>query len=64
MHKRFDPAEVADKWHGWRTRLRPEKIRLPCQAELRHYTSDDMLDFSMPRKNHFIDDAAIEKVGD
>lgn len=64
MQKRFDPAEIADGWHGWRTRLRPETIRLPSQAELRHYKSDDMLDHSEPRKNHFVDDAAIEKAGD
>jgi glycosyltransferase involved in cell wall biosynthesis len=64
MQKRFDPAEIADGWHGWRTRFRPETIRLPSQAELRHYESDDTLDFSEPRKKHFVDDAAIEKAGD
>lgn len=64
IQKRFDPAEVAAGWHGWRTRLRPEMIRLPSRAELRHYTSDDALDHSAPRTNHFVDDAAIEKAVD
>jgi glycosyltransferase involved in cell wall biosynthesis len=56
MQKRFDTAEIADGWHGWRGRFRPEKIRLPSQAQLRHYESDDTLDFSEPRKKHFVDD--------
>jgi glycosyltransferase involved in cell wall biosynthesis len=63
MQKRFDAAEMAEGWHTWRTRFRPEAIRLPSQAELRHYTSDDALDHSAPRKKHVIDDAAIEKAG-
>jgi glycosyltransferase involved in cell wall biosynthesis len=60
LHKRFDPAEIADGWHGWRTRFRPEAVRLPSQAELRYYESDDTLDFSSPRRTHFVADAAIE----
>jgi glycosyltransferase involved in cell wall biosynthesis len=61
VQKRFDPTEVADGWHGWRARLRPEAIRLPSQTDLRPYKSDDALDHSMPRQHHFIDDATIEK---
>jgi glycosyltransferase involved in cell wall biosynthesis len=37
LHKRYDPAEIADGWHGWRIHLRPETIPLPSQAELRCY---------------------------
>jgi hypothetical protein len=61
--KRFDPAEIADGWHGWRPRLRAETIRLPSQAELRFYETDDALDHSEPRRTHFIDDATIEQAG-
>jgi glycosyl transferase family 2 len=60
VQKRFDPAEVADGWHTWRTRLSSESIRLPSRAELRYYESDDTLDHSFPRKHCFVDDAAIE----
>jgi glycosyltransferase involved in cell wall biosynthesis len=61
LHKRYDPAEIADGWHGWRIHLRPETIPLPSQAELRCYETDDTLDFSSPRRTHFVDDATIEK---
>jgi hypothetical protein len=60
VHKRFDPAEVADGWHTWRTRLPPEMIRLPSRVELRNYESDDTLDHSMPRTHYFVDESAIE----
>jgi glycosyltransferase involved in cell wall biosynthesis len=64
IQKRFDSVEVAGGWHGWRVRLRPESIRLPSQAELRPYTSDDMLDHSEPRTQHFVDDIAIQKAAE
>jgi hypothetical protein len=54
VQKRFDPAEVAEGLHSWRARLHPEMIRLPSQAELRHYESDDKLDHSMPRRRHIL----------
>jgi len=33
-----------------------ERILLPSQDELRHYTSDDALDHSNPRRRHFMAD--------
>ena len=60
VQKRFDPAEIAQGWHAWRSRLRPDMIRLPSQTELRCFQSDDSLDYSFPRRTHVIDDAAIE----
>jgi len=64
VQKRFDPAEIAQGWHAWRSRLRPEMIRLPSRTELRYYQSDDTLDHSLPRKTHVIDDVAIETAVD
>lgn len=52
----FDPAEEAAGWHGWRARLRPEMIRLPSQSELRTYRSDDQLDPSNPRTQHYLEE--------
>ena len=57
--KRFDPAEIEKGWHGWRPRLRPELIKLPSQAELLHYRSDDLLDHTNPRRKHFVVEEAI-----
>jgi hypothetical protein len=51
----FNPAEVKDGWHGWRARLSPEAIKLPAQAELRTYISDDRLDPTNPRTKHYIE---------
>jgi hypothetical protein len=51
----FEPAELRRGWHGWRSRLRPDLIRLPSQNELRLYTSDDELDPSNPRTQEFAD---------
>jgi hypothetical protein len=52
----YDPAAVAAGWHGWRAKLKPEMIRLPSQAELRIYVSDDQLDPSNPRKQHHLEE--------
>ena len=49
----YDPAELRRGWWGWRSRLKPDLIRLPAQDELRLYTSDDELDPSNPRKQDF-----------
>ena len=58
VEKRYDTAEVEAGWHGLRARLRPEMIRLPAEAELRPYLSDDELDPSNPRAQHYLFDAA------
>jgi glycosyltransferase involved in cell wall biosynthesis len=57
VNMRFDSTEVAAGWHGWRAKLRPEMIRLPSQAELRTYRSDDQLDPSNPRRQHYLEEA-------
>jgi len=54
LQKQFDAAEIARGWHGWRARLSREMMLLPSQDELRHYTSDDALDHSNPRRRHFM----------
>ena len=53
---RFDRAEVESGWFGWRTKLKPEMIKLPSEAELRPYISDDELDPSNPRTKHYMED--------
>ena len=50
----YDPAELKIGWMGWRATLKPEQIRLPSQAELKPYISDDELDPSNPRAEHLI----------
>lgn len=52
-NRTYDPAEIKRGWHGWRTRLNPALINLPSNDELRLYTSDDELDSSLPRTQHF-----------
>lgn len=55
--KNYDPAEVQKGWHGWRATIRPDMIKLPTQAELNTYISDDELDVSNPRTRHcFLDE--------
>ena len=54
VERRYDPAEIASGWHGWRAELRSEVIKLPDQGALRTYTSDDELDRSNPRTEHYL----------
>jgi hypothetical protein len=66
VNKLYDPAEVAAGRSGYRAKLRPEMIRLPPEAELRAYLSDDQLDPSNPRTQHYLFDkiwAASEVMG-
>jgi glycosyltransferase involved in cell wall biosynthesis len=56
VERRYDPAEVEAGWHRARARLRPEAIRLLGQAELKPYLSDDELDASDPRTQHYLFD--------
>jgi hypothetical protein len=56
--KQYDPAEVQKGWHDWRAKLRPDIIKLPSQAEMNTYVSDDQLDVSNPRTRHcFFDES-------
>jgi hypothetical protein len=54
VHRGYDPAEVAQGWHGWRAQLKAELFKLPHQSELRTYLSDDQLDLSTPRTQHYL----------
>jgi glycosyltransferase involved in cell wall biosynthesis len=53
VHRQYDPTEIKRGWHGWRSRVQPELIKLPAQAELRLYTSDAELDPTTPRTQDF-----------
>lgn len=57
IHRRYDPKEVKAGMHRARARLKPNQIRLPSQAMLRHYLSDDRLDSSNPRTQHYLFDS-------
>jgi Glycosyl transferase family 2 len=61
VKRRYDPAEVAAGWHRSRAALRPEMIRLPNETELRQYVSDNDLDPSNPRSQHYLFDQAWAK---
>jgi glycosyltransferase involved in cell wall biosynthesis len=52
--RRFDAAEVADGWHGWRSCISPERLKLPSRQELHTYTSDEHLDCSGARTTHVL----------
>lgn len=55
--RRYSSYEVDEReWHGWRTRLRAEGLRLPDVAEgVRTAASDDDLDMSNPWTRHWLD---------
>jgi len=54
--RNYDPVAVETGWHRWRAKLRPEMIKLPAQAELRTFLSDDQLDPSNPRTQHYLEE--------
>jgi glycosyltransferase involved in cell wall biosynthesis len=54
VQQTYAPEEVKKGWFGKRATLRPEMIKLPKQAELRPFVSDDKLDASSPRKHHIL----------
>ena len=53
VRRRYNPAEVKRGWHGWRSRMQPDLIKLPTQAELRLYSSDAELDPTNPHTQDF-----------
>jgi len=59
--RKYDVTEVQKGWHGWRARVVEEKIKLPSQAELHFYTSDDRLDLSNPRTQHITEDWSLAR---
>jgi hypothetical protein len=48
----YDPAELVQGWHRKRAGIWAETIRLPAQADLRRYVSDELLDASHPLTHH------------
>jgi glycosyltransferase involved in cell wall biosynthesis len=53
--RRHAAADLAARWDGgWREQLDARRIKLPREAELRSYVSDELLDASQPRTKHFI----------
>jgi glycosyltransferase involved in cell wall biosynthesis len=54
--KTYDADELQRGWHRLRAELRPETLRLPSEAELRSFISDDALDATNPRQRHFLFD--------
>ena len=52
--RRYDADEVRGGWHGWRSSLRAEAVRLPHEVELRVADSDAELNPSEPRIEHCI----------
>ena len=59
----YEPAELRRGWWGWRSRLKPDLVKLPSQAELRLYTSDEELDARNPRTRNFADEWAAPAGG-
>jgi len=59
----YEPAELRRGWWGWRSRLKPDLVKLPSQAELRLYTSDEELDARNPRTRDFADEWAAPAGG-
>lgn len=57
-NRRHHPDALAKKWHGWREAFNEQMIELPSQAALRTYVSDDLLDPSNPRTQHFVNESA------
>jgi hypothetical protein len=55
VRRRFAADELADGWHGWRSRMTEELIWLPSSRDLRNYIADHLLDPSAPRKRHVLD---------
>jgi glycosyltransferase involved in cell wall biosynthesis len=56
VYRHYDKNETESGLHGWRATLKPEMINLPSQKGLRLYTSDDLLDPSNPRTQHYLEE--------
>jgi glycosyltransferase involved in cell wall biosynthesis len=54
--RHFDPDEVKSGWHGWRASLGGADLSLPSKSDLRVTRSDEDLDFSEPRKKHYLEE--------
>jgi glycosyltransferase involved in cell wall biosynthesis len=54
VQQTYAPEEVQKGWFGKRATIRGEMIKLPRQAEMRPFVSDDRLDASNPLKHHLL----------
>jgi glycosyltransferase involved in cell wall biosynthesis len=54
VEKIYAPEEVQEGWYGKRAFLRTELLRLPSEAELNEYVSDDQLRAACPRMQHLL----------
>jgi glycosyltransferase involved in cell wall biosynthesis len=54
VERRYDAAEVSRGWHQWRARVTAGALQLPSSSELRPYESDELLDPSNPRREHYV----------
>jgi hypothetical protein len=54
VQQTYAPEEVERGWYGGRSGLQASGIRLPSQAELCWYQSDDQLGSSCPRTEHML----------
>ena len=57
IERNYDPDEVDAGWHRARASLRPDLIKLPTESDLRLFLSDDKLDASNPRAQHYLFDS-------
>jgi glycosyltransferase involved in cell wall biosynthesis len=63
VQRPYDPVQVAKGWDVWRSRLTPDMIELPSEMELRTYVSDDRLDASHPRTQHYLAELVLKAKG-
>lgn len=57
VERGYSPEDLEAGWFRQRATVRPDAIRLPRQAELRTFRSDDELDPSNPRTQHYLFEA-------
>ena len=51
-NREFEKTEVDRGWHGWRMRLKRERVLLPSEDELKTLVPGKRLDSSNPREQH------------
>jgi glycosyltransferase involved in cell wall biosynthesis len=58
VRRAYDQEELEVGWHGWRSALTDDDIRLQPASELRLYRGDDALDEREPRSRHHLEELA------
>jgi len=54
VRMKFNQKALDAGWSRWRSQITPEMIQLPSENELRTYESDENLDPSNPRTQHYL----------